>query len=232
MKVVLTRAGGPLADRLVPRLLAAGHDVRVPAPPAGVEERRSMPVGVRVDDGRAADVVVALSPDPAALRSLVGDGVRVVVVTDRRAAELEDVLAAGASPWTLQVTGVLHDDLARAVRTPGPLPRAATVHPVDGDEVADRIVRLLRVGAAGRVPDAGGPRAVTIGEVAPEAADGPVPPTWPADWLEPRRATGTIDFVAWSHRSVLSGPTEPVEGCDEAAGAHGFRRAAGNVEEG
>ena len=133
MKVVLTRAAGPIAERLVPRLLAAGHDVRVPRPPDGVPERRRLPVGVRPTDDGPADVIVALGPDVASLTRLASADNRLLVVTDRDVEATEEALASGVSPWTLQVTGLVHEELAGAL--------------------AERLVRLVRVGPAGRVPD-------------------------------------------------------------------------------
>jgi hypothetical protein len=162
----------------------------VPAPPEGVDERRRLPVGVRPADDAPADVVVALAPDATALTGLVATGTRLLVATDRDVDATEDVLSAGAAPWTLQVTCVVHEELARAFAD-GALPAGSVVQSVDADEVAERLVRLLRVAPAGRVPDFGGPSV--------EAHVG----AWccPEDWRVPRRPAGIVDFVTWSHRS-------------------------------
>jgi hypothetical protein len=217
MKVVLTRAGGPIADRLVPRLLAAGHDVRVPPPPDGALERRHLPVGVRPADDEPADIVVALAPDPAWLAIQAAASTRLLVATDRDVDATEDVLAAGAAPWTLQVTCVVHDELA-AARADGVIPAGSTVQSVDADEVAARLVRLLRAAPAGRVPDFGGP--LVDADVDPACC--------PADWRIPRRAAGTVDFDTWSHRS---GPADAIEGGDQTGGPDRLGRPAGVVEQ-
>ena len=219
MKVVLTRAGGPLADRLVPRLLAAGHDVRVPAPPDGRPERRRLPLGVRHADAGPADVVIALSPEPASVPALVEAGTRLLVATDRDAESIEDQLSAGPAAWTLQVTTVLHDDLARELDAPSPATGAVHVQPVDADEVAERLVRLLRAAPAGRVPDFGGPEVLAVDA---ETSG------WPPDWLVTRRAAGTVTFLMWSHGSVAS---EAVEGGEEPQGADPLGGRAGVVQQ-
>ena len=219
MKVVLTRAGGPLADRLVPRLLAAGHDVRVPAPPDGRPERRRLPLGVRHADTGRADVVVALRPEPASVAVLAATGSRLLVATDRDADPIEDALGTGSAAWTLQVTTVLCDDLARALETSGRTRTAVRVQPVDPDEVAERLVRLLRVAPAGRVPDFGGPEVLAV------HADSS---GWPSDWLVPRRAAGTVTFRTWSHGSAAP---DAVEGGEEPDGADPFGDRASVVEE-
>ena len=217
MKVVLTRGGGALADAVIPRLLAGGHDVRVPGPPPGVEERRSLPVGVRRMDEGEADAVLVLGAGLASVERHAVRGARVVVVTDRDVEAIESALAASGAAWTLQVTTVLHDDLARALRTAGAVPHATAVQPIDAGEVADRVVRLLRAAPACRVPDAGGPARRTLGELAPHLPDGPAPADWPPEWFVPRRVVASIDFAAWCHGSGRS--TDAGEGGGEAGGA-------------
>ena len=226
MKVVLPRASGALADQIVPRLLAEGHDVRVPPRPGGGAERRRLPVGVRAVDGGSPDVVLVLGPDLAALAEAAARGERVIVVTDRQVDAVEELLAGCGAPWTLQVTTVLHDDLAAALDAAPAVPHGATVQPIDAAEVADRVVRLLRAAPACRVPDAGGPRLERLGDLAPDLPDGPAPDGWPDDWFEPRRAAARVAFGRGSHGS---GGPDAGERSGETEGAEVLRDAAGAV---
>ena len=109
------------------------------------------------------------------------------------------------------------------------------MQPVDPDEIAVRVVRLLQAGPAGRVPDAGGPRRVSLAELAPAAAisGGSLPADWPADWLDPRRATGVVDYLAWCQRSAASDAVdvrEAIEGRPQADGPDGVGAATGLVQ--
>jgi hypothetical protein len=227
MQVVLTRGGGALAAAVVPRLLACGHDVRVPVPPEGTAERRALPVGVRAADPTSADAVLVLGTDLGALARFAVPGARVVVATDRDVEATEARLVASGAEWTLQVTTVLHEDLDRALRAAGAVPHARSVQPIAADEVADRLTRLLRAAPAGRVPDAGGPRRRALGDLAPHLPDGPAPADWPVEWFVPRRVAAQVDFDDWRHRSAR---TDGVEEAHEPAGSERSGRPSGAVE--
>ena len=188
MKVVLPRAGGPLEDRLVPRLLAAGHDVRVLAAPEGIVDRRALPTGVRIttttDDADAVLVVVGrldgVRPDELdrldelATAVAVEGNAKLVVVARSHVGRVEEILArhdGHGRGWTLQGVTVLHDDVAalfarRARGSTLAVPAGVAFQPVDAGEVADRVVRLLRSEPAGRVPDFGGPTIQAVDDLA------------------------------------------------------------------
>jgi hypothetical protein len=187
MKVVLTRASGPLEGRLVPRLLAAGHDVRVLAAPEGVADQRALPVGVRrverIDEDTDAVVTAVGRLDgvrPGELDRLAALAASVATVTDRAAllvvarahlSRVERILEEHARRWTLQGVTVLHDDVDELFvrRSGGPslsVPSGVALQPVDAAEVADRVVRLVRAEPAGRVPDFGGPSIRLVDELA------------------------------------------------------------------
>jgi hypothetical protein len=188
MKVVLTRAGGPLEDRLVPCLLQAGHDVRVLAAPEGIVDRRSLPTGVRPIGGVAdADAVLVVigrlegvrSDELDQLDALAGEvsatgRAKLVVVARSHVSRVEAILTRhddGAAWTTLQGVTALHDDVAAlfARRAHGralTVPNGVALQPVDPAEVADRVVRLLRAEPAGRVPDFGGPSIRLVDDLA------------------------------------------------------------------
>jgi hypothetical protein len=276
MKVVLTRAGGPLEDRLVPRLLQAGHDVRVLAAPEGVVDRRALPAGVRLTAGIAdADAVLVVvgrldgvRPDELdKLDALAADvaatgRAKLLVVARSHAGRVEALLSehdAGAAWTTLQGVTVLHDDVAALFARRGhgrtlTVPAGVALQPVDAGEVADRVVRLLRTEAAGRVPDFGGPSVRLVDDLAcawlrwRDAEPDPDPERpgercrvevvepgedggerWPGAWLAPKRTTGTIEFETWlSHQRSATG-TEPGDGGHQPFGAELGGRPGGAV---
>jgi hypothetical protein len=170
MKVVVLRTCGTLEEELTTALLAAGHDVRL----AGAGDGSPLPVGVRATDTTSADVVLTVvggldaagtSPD-ARLGDAVGRAGAVagnlVVVALRDVTAVEEVLSDRATGgWTLQGATTPHVDLHRALLArcrDGRLvvPVAQALQPVDASVVTDRVVRLVRAGPAGRVPDVGG----------------------------------------------------------------------------
>jgi hypothetical protein len=185
VQVVLTRAGGPLEDRLVPRLLAAGHDLRVLAAPEGIVDRRALPTGVRLTDTLAgADVVLVVvgrldgvrsdeldKLDALAAEVAATGWARLVVAARSHVGRVESILGGHDVGWTLQGCTVLHDDVAalfarRAHGSRLAVPAGVALQPVDAGEVADRVVRLLRAEPAGRVPDFGGPAVRNVDDLA------------------------------------------------------------------
>ncbi len=187
MQVVLPRAGGPLEDQLVPRLLAAGHDVRVLAAPEGIVDRRALPTGVRLtattDEADALVVVVGrldgMRPDELPKLDELAAGIaprhdrtKLVVIARSHVVRVEEQLAAHEGlGWTLQGVTALHDDVAalfarRAHGATLAVPAGVALQPVDPGEVADRVVRLLRSDPAGRVPDFGGPAIRAVDDLA------------------------------------------------------------------
>jgi hypothetical protein len=215
VKVVIERAGGALEAELVDRALAAGHDVRVLDGPAAGQP---LPRGCRLADAPDGDVVVAVvgglagagAEALAALDDLARcaaiDGATLVVVAFSDLEAVEALLAAHGGGWTLQAATVLHDDLATALAEGGP-PAEVAVQPVDAGEVAERVVRLLRVGPAGRVPDFAGPQVLELGGAAASGGPG-----WPGAWTNPDRAVGRRTWEEWlAHRSAgpLDGGAKP-----------------------
>jgi uncharacterized protein YbjT (DUF2867 family) len=74
----------------------------------------------------------------------------------------EQLVEESVVPWTIQRATQFHAFLAgllgQLAKSPLlPLPGKVRFQPVDPDEVAGRIVELVRNGSAGRVPDFGGP---------------------------------------------------------------------------
>ena len=235
MKVVVERAGGALEAELVTRALAAGHDVRVlDAPPAGAP----LPRGCRLAEAPDGDVVVAVvgglhGVGPGGLdgladlaRCAASDGTPLVVVAFSDLDEVEALLAGLGVDWTLQAATVLHDDLRPALA--GGAPAGVDVQPVDAAEVAERVVRLLRVGPAGRVPDFGGPEIRPASSFGAAVADGA---TWAGAWTNADRRVGRRTWDEWL-AAHGSGPVPgAVDGRPEARGAEAVGRGAGLVQQ-
>ena len=253
MKVVVLPPHGGLERRLTGALLAAGHDVRVAGTGAG-GPRGSLPVGARCTDTMSADVLVTVvgglsrrcgTSQPAGLQDLVdvaarGAAANLVVVALSDAARVEDVLARHGVAWTLQASTTPHTDLHQALlarcsdgRVTVPVERA--LQPVDAAVVTDRVVRLVRVGPAGRVPDVGGPAIALVGDLAAVWARrlgggvriAPCPPAchcWDGALLAPGRLTGELDWAGWLQgRSDL----ELAQGGEEPGGAELLGAPAG-----
>ena len=226
----MERAGGPLEAEVVARALSAGHDVRVlDGPPAG----EPLPRGCRLAEAPDGDVVVAVvgglhgagPGELGALADLAGcaaeEGTHLVVVAFSDLDEVEARLAASGAGWTLQAATVLHEQLAAEPAVPA----GVDVQPVDAGEVAERVVRLLRLGPAGRVPDFGGP------EVIPATDTGVQGPAvaWPGAWTNPARAVGHRTWEDWlAHRSAAPGP---VDGGPQPGGAEPVGHRPGLVQQ-
>ena len=237
MKVVVLRTSGTLEEELTAALLAAGHDVRL----AGGGDRSTLPVGVRATDTMSADVVLTVVGGLAAAGTSPDDGLadvvsraggaagNLVVVALRDVTAVEEVLTAQATGgWTLQGATTPHVDLHRALLArccDGRLvvPVAQALQPVDASIVTDRVVRLVRAGPAGRVPDVGGPAVTLVGDLAAawvrRVGGGirivPCPAgcrCWDGALLSPGRLTGGLTWDGWLDRRsdpVRSDPVRP-----------------------
>jgi uncharacterized protein YbjT (DUF2867 family) len=238
MKVVVQQGLASLGGALVPRLLADGHDVRVPmrAAPA------ALPRGVRWADARPADVIVtaagglrgldAVGEDAlrAAASSAAADGARLVVVGRSDRGYVEDVLRRSAGAWTLQAVTTLHEDLDALLRHRATaellLPLETALQPVAAAEAADRVARLVRTDAAGRVPDFGGPEVRLLEDLALAwvRAEGRRcrlvrrdRPRFDGAWVTPRRCGGRLGWEqGLAQRSPLP---ETVDGAEQPVGA-------------
>jgi uncharacterized protein YbjT (DUF2867 family) len=129
----------------------------------------------------------------------------------------EAVIEEGAAPWSLLRATQFHDLLAfrigRAARLPVlPLPVSARFQPIDVGEVARRLVDAAQGSPSGRLPDVGGPRVQTLGELARAwlAARGSRRPVLPVPLpgavgralragalTTPAHAAGGPDFATW-----------------------------------
>jgi uncharacterized protein YbjT (DUF2867 family) len=85
--------------------------------------------------------------------------------------EIEQMIEASPVPWTILRATQFHEFLFRFVRllsrAPVALaPKGFLLQPIDIGEVADRLAELTFSGAAGRVPDVGGPEVDTFANFA------------------------------------------------------------------
>ncbi len=222
MKVVIIRTSGALEVELTAALLAAGHDVRL----AGGGDCSTLPVGARATDAMSADVVLTVVGGLDALgtsegcgagdvvSAAIGEAGNLVVVALRDVSAVEDLLSGRATDgWTLQGATTPHVELDRALRARcagGRLvvPMAQALQPVDASVVTDRVVRLVRAGPAGRVPDVGGPALSLVGDLAAawvrRMGGGirvtPCPAScrcWDGALLSPGRLTGALTWDGW-----------------------------------
>lgn len=254
MKVVILPPHGGLERGLTGALLAAGHDVRLAGARAGAGP---LPVGARCTDTMSADVLVTVvggltercgASEAGCLRDLAVVAARaaaanLVVVALGDVTRVEDVLARHATAWTLQAATTPHAELHRALlaRCAGgrvTVPVERLLQPVDAGVVTDRVVRLVRAGPAGRVPDVGGPAIALAGDLAAAWARRmggvritPCPPgcrCWDGALLAPGRLTGQLDWSGWlDRRSDL----ELAEGGEEPGGAEVLGAPAGVGQE-
>ena len=196
--ILVTGGTGTIGRLVVPRLLAAGHDVRVLSRhehesddgieymigdlatgdglgPAveGVTKILHLGGSAKGDDQKARNLVrAAAKADRPHLTyvSVVGtDRLPVVSRIDRmlfgyfEAKRLaEEVIAASGLPWTTLRVAQLHEALLVVARGMAkspviPVPSGFRFQPVDGGEVADRLVELTLDEPAGLVPDLAGP---------------------------------------------------------------------------
>jgi hypothetical protein len=248
VQVVVERADGALERSIVAGALAAGHDVRVRGGADG-----ALPRGCRradhlgpVDAGVDAVVVVVgglggVPPEDwrrldAVAREAAAAGVPVLVVARSDAAMVERLLCDlgcdRPSGWTLQACTVLHDDVLDVLERPDWPAASLTVRlqPVDAGEVAERVVRLLRLGPLGRVPDFGGPRVEALADLVAawdgggglRLDEGAGDPGWPGAWLAPDRAVGRVTWAEWVEREPRAhgrSAADPVEAGPQPVGA-------------
>ncbi|MFI5670793.1 SDR family oxidoreductase [Streptomyces sp. NPDC051704] len=192
--ILVTGGTGNLGRRVVTRLRAAGHDVRVLSRSA-----KDHPVDLRDGSGldaamAGAEVVVHCASTPRG-----GDDVAAghLIEAARRAGtvtnvvyisivgvdvvpfgyytvkyEVERMLESSGLGFTILRTTQFHDlvamvtdALARVPLVPVPLPKGVRVQPVAVEEVADRLAELAVPKPAGRVTDMGGPEIHTLVEL-------------------------------------------------------------------
>jgi uncharacterized protein YbjT (DUF2867 family) len=85
--------------------------------------------------------------------------------------EVEQMIEGSDEPWTIQRATQFHEFVLRFVRLlgRGPValaPKQFLLQPIDIGEVANRLAELALSGAAGRVPDVGGPEVKTFADFA------------------------------------------------------------------
>ena len=85
--------------------------------------------------------------------------------------QAESLIESSGLPWTILRTTQFHDLLAKFLdllaRLPVVLlPRGFRYQPIETNQVAERLAELVRGGPAGRVEDMGGPRTLTVRELA------------------------------------------------------------------
>ena len=85
--------------------------------------------------------------------------------------EVEQMIEASPVPWTILRATQFHEFVLRFVQLlgRGPValaPKGFLFQPIDIGEVADRLTELALSGAAGRVPDVGGPEVKTFADFA------------------------------------------------------------------
>jgi len=85
--------------------------------------------------------------------------------------EVERMIEGSGVPWTILRATQFHEFLSRFVQLlgRGPValsPKGFLLQPIDIGEVADRLAELAISGAAGRVPDVGGPEVKTFADFA------------------------------------------------------------------
>ncbi len=81
------------------------------------------------------------------------------------------MIEGSSVPWTILRATQFHEFVLRFVRLlgRGPValaPKGFLLQPIDVGEVADRLAELALAGAAGRVPDVGGPEVETFADFA------------------------------------------------------------------
>lgn len=195
--VLVTGGTGSIGSRVVPRLRAAGADVRIlsrhpredepgiqhvegdtvagrglDAALDGVDVVIHLAGGAKGDDVAARNLASAAKSAGVAhliLISVVGAD-RMPIGYFRAKAEAERQIAGSGVPWTVLRAAQLHGfvlPVARGLsRIPlVPTPRGVRFEPVDGDEVADRLVELASGEPAGRVADLAGPEVLDLAQL-------------------------------------------------------------------
>ncbi|MEV0201056.1 NAD(P)H-binding protein [Nonomuraea sp. NPDC050691] len=194
--ILVTGGTGRLGRALVPRLLSAGHAVRVLSrkPPSdeqtcrgdlrtgeGLEEAvDGVGVIVHCATGKGrTDIDSTRSLIQAAMRggrphlmyvSIVGVD-RVDVPYHRAKLACEQLVERSGLPWTIQRTTQFHELIvwmcARQRWLPMiVMPSGVSFQPVDAGEVAARLAALAGAPPAGRVPDMGGPEVRSAADLA------------------------------------------------------------------
>lgn len=185
--ILVTGGTGRLGRALVPRLLDAGHDVRVLTRKQRAPAAHGWAVGdLRAGAGIAeaaigAEVIVHLATtngygDIAATRTLLTAAKRThlvylsIVGLDevalgyyRAKMECERLIIESGLPWTIVRTTQFHELItticdAQRMSPVTVMPSKVSFQPIDATEVADRIVEIAAGRPRGRVPDLGGPQ--------------------------------------------------------------------------
>jgi uncharacterized protein YbjT (DUF2867 family) len=144
----------------------------------------------------------------------------------------ERVVERSGLPWTTLRATQFHEFVLKQIRLLelGPIalaPKGFVLQPIDGGEVADRLVELANSAPAGRVPDIGGPEVMTFADLARshQKAVGrqrrlveiSVPGKMARAFREgaqtcPERKYGKITWEEFLHRSVPSKETDQERG--------------------
>ena len=108
----------------------------------------------------------------------------------------EGIITAGGVPWSILRATQFFPFLARLLRAFawGPvafLPTDFQLQPIAVDEVADRLVAAVAAGPGGRLPDLGGPEALTVG-------------TLTRAWLAARQRRALIIPLRWPGRAAAA----------------------------
>jgi uncharacterized protein YbjT (DUF2867 family) len=192
--VLVTGGTGTLGRHVVPRLRAAGRDVRVLSRRDRAGEEGIAFVAGDLATGEGIDAAVAGAETVVHLAgSAKGDEVKArhlvfisVVGADRipiaggidRAIfgyfgsklAAEQIVAGSGLPWTTLRATQFHDAILLTVRQMArlpviPVPAGWRFQPIDPAEVAARLVELALGPPAGRVPDLGGPRVYEMADL-------------------------------------------------------------------
>lgn len=186
--VLVTGGTGRLGRALVPRLTAAGHEVRVLTRRQRGPAAFAWAVGdLRTGQGIAeavtdAQIIIHLATtngrgDVAATRNLIEAaagrphlvyasivGIENIALGYYRAKlACERLIEESGLPWTIQRTTQFHDLITAMCdaqrRLPVTMmPSKVSFQPIDVTEVADRLVGIAEAPAAARVPELGGPQ--------------------------------------------------------------------------
>jgi uncharacterized protein YbjT (DUF2867 family) len=184
--VLVTGASGRLGRQLLPRLLAAGHEVTATSrrPQPRYDGVRWEVADLRSGSGTVthADVIVhcataphgdeemtarviAAKPAHVVYPSIVGID-KVPLGYYRTKLAVEQSLARSGIPYTVVRATQFHDLLLHLFtvqrRLPALLvPSATSFQPVDAGEVADRLVQCVAAGPSNRMAEFGGPEVVS-----------------------------------------------------------------------
>jgi uncharacterized protein YbjT (DUF2867 family) len=135
---------------------------------------------------------------------------------------IEDMVAGGRLPWTVQRITQFHDLVLTMLRKVGrlpvlPLPAGLQVQPIDPRDAARRLVDLALAGPAGRATDIGGPLVQTIDDLAQQwlaaagkkrrivdvRVPGKVMRAYRQGWnLTPDNTVGTVTFEEYLGRVI------------------------------